>query len=117
MCHIVSWIHLQCMFKVHLGHQRVLLLQQNFAEQDERYIHSRFEEHCPIQSLLRAVKVAGTDVSISQPFVHGAVKRIKVWFWFKAGEAVGQLPMGERDLAEKKVCPRKARIECERFTR
>src|SRR5258708_1769806 len=105
------------MFKVHLGHRRVLLLQQDFAEQDKGYIHGRFEEHRPIKSLLRTVSVAGTDVSITQPFVHGAVKRIEVAFVFELSNGIRPLPVGERNLAEQKMRPRKTGIERERSSR
>src|SRR5450631_4571033 len=105
------------MFKVHLSHHRVLLLEQDFAQQYKRGIYIRFKKHRPIQRLLGAVKVTGADVSVAQMFIYGAIERIEVAFFFEISDGVGRLSVRKFDLAEQKMRLRKRGIERERFAR
>ena len=91
MGHIVFWIHFRCMFKIHFGHRRVLLFQQNLAEQNKRDIHVRFKKDGAIQGLLCPIKVAGPDVSVTEPFVNSAIQRVEIAFLLRLGLSASAL--------------------------
>src|SRR5579864_2948862 len=115
MCHVILGVDFQRVFEIHLSHQRVLLLEQNLAEQNERYVHVWFKQDGPIQSLLRVVKIAGMNVCIFFMFKTAATERIQTAFVLKIRDRVRRLPMSERDLAQQKVRLRKGWIECNRL--